>query len=121
MFPQTTLLFQPPPMLMLSMFPALPMVTALPPPTLYNTSSPMTLPDELALIPGVSARALFTVRALMIAIVSMAAQRMIEVLLIIIESPYCQERFVLAACSRNRVAIAPRRMIRLWFACPGQS
>ncbi|EGH48122.1 hypothetical protein PSYPI_39889, partial [Pseudomonas syringae pv. pisi str. 1704B] len=79
-------------------------------PTLYNTSSPMTLPDELALIPGVSARALFTVRALMIAIVNMAAaRRMIEVLLIIIESPYCQERFVLPACSRNTGAITPRR------------
>ncbi|RML44704.1 hypothetical protein ALQ95_200125 [Pseudomonas syringae pv. ribicola] len=122
MFPQTRLLFQPPPMLMLSMFPALPMVTALPPPTLYKTSSPMTLPDELALIPGVSARALWTVRALINVIVNMAAaRRMIEVLLIIIESPYCQEKFVLAACSRNRVAIAPRRMNRLWLACPGQS
>ncbi|RMQ47467.1 hypothetical protein ALQ02_102369 [Pseudomonas savastanoi pv. phaseolicola] len=108
MFPHTRLLFQPPPMLMLSMFPALPMVTALPPPTLYKTSSPMTLPDELALIPGVSARALWTVRALINVIVNMAARRIIEVLLIIIESPYCQEKFVLAACSRNRVAIAPR-------------
>ncbi|KPB67328.1 Unknown protein sequence [Pseudomonas savastanoi pv. phaseolicola] len=34
MFPQTRLLFQPPPMLMLSIFPAVPIVTALPPPTL---------------------------------------------------------------------------------------
>ncbi|RMN76056.1 hypothetical protein ALQ53_200068 [Pseudomonas cannabina] len=82
----------------------------------------MTLPDELALIPGVSARALWTVRALINVIVNMAAaRRMIEVLLIIIESPYCQERFVLAACSRNRVAIAPRRMNRLWPARLGQN
>jgi hypothetical protein len=32
------------------MLPALPIVTALPPPMLYNTLSPMTLPEEETLI-----------------------------------------------------------------------
>ncbi|KUR42662.1 hypothetical protein ALQ00_200023 [Pseudomonas syringae pv. tomato] len=117
MFPQTRLLFQPPPMLMLSMLPALPMVTALPPPTLYSTSSPMTLPEELAFIPVGAASVLLTIRKLITKKGSTVPRRIIEVLLIIIESPYFQEKFVLPVCSRNRVAIAPRRTHRLWPAC----
>src|SRR5476651_204863 len=106
MFPQTRLLFQPPPTEMLSMLPALPIVTALPPPMLYSTSSPMTLPEDDALI-GSAAKAAAQARlqtspiAQGVSFMSCSDREFIG-------SPCCRERSAHAAHSRSTGARVPR-------------
>ncbi|MNF78960.1 hypothetical protein D3C84_611620 [compost metagenome] len=111
MFPQMRLFCQPAPTEMLSMLPALPMVTALPPPMLYSTSSPMTLPADSTLI-GSAAMAIALLRPKASPHAQVRVFMMCSSRLGVIGSPRCRGRSGRVVCSRNRGARAPRRSRR---------
>src|SRR5450830_319478 len=122
MFPHIRLLFQPTPTPTLCMLPARPMDTALPPPMLYSTSSPMTLPEP----PKLDAKA--REETLQRAALKTSQQQAegswgadvrvmfrLRVELRINEGRCCRGRFVLPVCSRCKGAIGTKRIPHRWL------